>query len=203
MEENKSLFQVYKSEEEKIDIIVRHVLLMLSRRIFIDKEEKKQPLLDLSDKPKMNIAEGVFTIKARNSENFAVKIFFHKITTSGKQSVISEFIREYADYKKIVIANDFNNKIADFAVKHGIQLFKESSMLEDVISYKDQPIFELLSPAEMKLVRSEYNTTNYTLNKTPRTDITVKYFGLKKSDIYRVKRYSPTSGYVPAYRIVM
>src|SRR5208282_767864 len=110
--------------------------------------------------------------------------------------------KEYTNYKKIIIATDYNNKISDFALKHGIQIFKECSMLQDIISYRDQPIFELLSPEEMEIVKTEYNMTNYTMNKTSKSDPTVKYFGLKKSNIYRVVRYSPTSGYAINYRIV-
>jgi len=203
MEPNKSLFQIYKSEEEKITIIMYHVRLMLSRRIFIDKNKEKQSLLIMSETAKLeDVGDNVYIIKAKNGDKIAIKIVFHKITTSGKQSALSEFIKEYANYKKIIVAKDFNNKIADFALKHGIQIFRESSMLQDIISYRDQPMFELLSPTEMETVKSEYNITNYTINKTPKSDPTIKYFGLKKSNIYRVIRYSPTSGYYINYRIV-
>lgn len=203
MEPNKELFQIYKSEEDKIASILYHVQLMLSRRIFIDKNKDKQPLIVQSPTTKLeDEGDNVYIIKAKNSDKFAIKIIFHKITTSGKQSVLSEFIKEYTNYKKIIIAKDFNNKIADFALKHQIQIFRECSMLSDIISYRDQPIFELLSPDEMKLVMNEYNTTNYTLTKTPKSDTTIKYFNLRKTNVYRVIRYSPTSGYSTNYRIV-
>jgi DNA-directed RNA polymerase subunit H (RpoH/RPB5) len=203
MEEDRSLFQIYKSEEDKIQIIIRHVLLMLSRRIYIDKDNKKQPLLVLDDLQPDDKGDNTYVVKCNNGEKFAFKIVFQKIITSGKQSALSEFIREYNKYKKIIIAKDYNNKIADFALKHGIQIFKESTMLTDIISYRDQPIFELLSPEEMDEVKIAYNLTPYTINKTvAKSDITVKYFGLKKNNVYRVIRYSPTSGYAINYRIV-
>jgi DNA-directed RNA polymerase subunit H (RpoH/RPB5) len=204
MEPERSLFQIYKSEEEKIQIIIHHVLLMLSRRIYIDKDRKKQPLMVLTeDTQPEDKGDNTYTIKAKNGDKFAFKIVFQKIVTSGKQSALSEFIREYGSYKKIIIAKDYNNKIGDFALKHGIQIFRECTMLQDIILYWDQPIFELLSPDEMEDVKAEYNLTPYTINKTiAKTDITVKYFGLKKNNIYRVIRYSPTSGYAINYRIV-
>lgn len=203
MDPNKSLFQIHKSDEEKISIIIEHVILMLSRRIFMDKSKEKQSLLVIDDMPKpVDKGDNVYIIKTRNGEKIAVKIVFHKITTSGKQSALSEFIKEYTEYKKIIVAKDYNNKISDFALKHGIQIFKECTMLQDIITYRDQPMFELLSPSEMTSVMAEYNTTNYTLNKTPKSDITVKYFGLKKMTVYRVIRYSPTSGYAVNYRVV-
>lgn len=203
MEANKSVFHVYKSEEMKITSIKYHVLLMLSRRIYIDKNKEKQPLLLLSDMQKpVDKGENVFVIKTRNGDKYATKIIFQKITTSGKQSAISEFIKDYAEYKKIIIANDYNNKIADFALKHGIQIFKEFSMLQDIIMHRDQPLFELLSSEEMQEVMAEYNVTGYTLPKTLKSDPTIKYFALKKSNVYRVIRYSPTSGYAINYRVV-
>lgn len=203
MDPKQEVFQPNKSEDQKITSIVHHILLMLSRRIYIDKDKKKQPLMMFAPTTTPEVStDGTFITKARNGETYATKIFFHKITTSGKQSVISEFIKEYANYKKIIVASDFSNKIADFCVKNGIQLFKEDSMLEDILANRDQPRFELLTPNEMKLVRQEYNVTDYTLTKTPKQEIIAKYFGLKKSDVFRVIRPSATSGYSICYRIV-
>jgi DNA-directed RNA polymerase subunit H (RpoH/RPB5) len=198
------IFQIVKSEGQKIESIIHHVLLMLSRRIYMDNAKEKQPLiiLDKTAKPEIS-SDNVFIIKARNGDEYAIKILFQEIKSSGKNSPITEFIKEYPKYHKIIIASGFSNKVADFCSKHKIQIFRENSMLEDVLSQRDQPIFELLSPAEMKKVQEEYNVTNYTINKTIfKTDITASYLGLKKRDIFRVLRPTPTSGYSIAYRIV-
>lgn len=202
MEENRELFSVYKSEEEKTKIIIRHVLLMLSRRIYIIEKKKKQ-LLSPNQSKVEDVGDSTYVISARNGEKYAFKIIYHKITTIGKNSVIGEFIKNYPDHKKIIIANDFASKIHEFAIANGVQLFAEADMLRDLLAYKDQPVFELLTPLEMEQVKSEYNVSNYTITKTQsKIDPTVKYFGLKKSDIYRVIRPSPTSGYSINYRIV-
>lgn len=205
MEPNKTLFTVAKSDAEKTEIIINNVLIMLSNRIFIDKSGNKQPLLNYDEATKKvsDKGDGAFTIKANNGDNFAVKIVFQKISATGKQSIISEFFKEYGPYKKIIIANDFNNKIADYVSRQHTQIFKESALLTDIISYRDQPKFELLSPSEMEKVKEEYNITDYTTEKFTRSDPVVKYFALRKGDIVRIIRPSPLSGQAIAYRIVM
>jgi len=204
MEPNKVLFEVMKSEAEKIEMIMNNVLTMLGNRIYIDKTGAKQPLIDPVEAKKKIIdkGDGTFIIKANTGDSYAVKIIFQKITAMGKQSVVSDFFKEYAQYKKIIVANDFNNKIAEYVSKQHTQIFKENALLTDIISYRDQPKFELLSPAEMDKVKEEYNITDYTTEKITRGDPIVKYFALKKGDIIKIIRPSPTSGQAVAYRIV-
>ena len=178
---------------------------MLGSRIYIDKEGEKHPLLDPEEalnniKDKGDLTYGV---KASNGDLYAIKIVYHRISATGKQSIISEFFKEYAQYKKIIIARDFNNKIVDYVSKQHTQIFKESSMLSDIRYYKDQPKFELLSPKEMEQVKLEYNMTDYTTKKMIRSDPMARYFGLKKGDVIRIIRPSPTSGEAIDYRIVM
>jgi DNA-directed RNA polymerase subunit H (RpoH/RPB5) len=204
MEPDKTLFTAIKPETDKIEIIINNVLIMLSNRIYIDKTGHKQPLLD-RDEAKKNISDrgdGTFIITANNSDQYAVKVIFQKISAIGKQSMISEFLKEHGQYKKIIIATDFNNKIADFVTKHHTQIFRESALLQDIISHRDQPKFELLSPKEMEAVKSEYNITDYTTKKLLKTDPVTRYFALKKGDIIRIIRASPTSGEGIDYRVV-
>lgn len=205
MKRNETIFQVIKPESEKTKIIVKNVLTMLGNRIYIDKKGEKKSLLDpevvlknIDDK-----SDGTFTFSSSTGDNYALKIIFQKITATGKNSAISEFFREYAKYKKIIVAHDFNNKIADYVAKHHTQIFKEHLLLMDIISYCDQPKFELLTPSEMVKVKEEYNVTDYTIEKMLRNDPIAKYFALKKGDIIRIIRPSPTSGEAIAYRIVM
>jgi len=204
MEQNKTLFIVIKPETEKTQTIVQNILIMLGNRIYIDKSGNKKQLLDptAAQKKVVDNGDNVFIIHANNGDNFAVKIVYQKISAIGKQSIISEFFKEYAQYKKIIIASDFNNKIVDYVSKHHTQIFKESSLLTDIISYRDQPKFELLSPDEMEQVKSEYNITDYTTKKLLRTDAVTKYYALKKGEIIRIVRPSPTSGEAIDYRIV-
>ena len=204
MEENRSLFVVFKTEEEKNAIILDNVVLMLSHRIYVDKAGEKHPLLTYDDalKKARDVGNNSFTVKADTGDTYAIKIIYQKILTTGKQSVVSEFIKEYESDKKIIIANDYNNKIIDAVTRQGVQLFKERTLMSDLLTFRDQPTFELLSPKEMEQVKTEYNVTPYTLPKILRTDPVVKYFGLKKGDIIRIISPSPTAGMNTSYQVV-
>lgn len=204
MEKNREVFQTIKTEEVKSKIIQKFVLLMLSRRIYIDNEGNKQKLLDIDniDMPELTL-DKTFIVTANTGHKYITRIFFQKLTSSGKQSVISDFIKEYPTDKKIIIASDFTGKIKDFCSKNGIQLFKEDHMLQDIIVSKEQPAkFELLSPSEMKRIKDESGLNNYVIDKTEKDEIIVRYFAIGRGDIYRVERFSQTSGYCVAYRIV-
>lgn len=200
MEEKRSLFEINKLENEKTKIIMNNIILMLSNRIFVEKDIK-YPLLD-KDATYKEIGDSIFTLKANNNDNYAIKIIYNKITAIGKQSVINDFIVEYKNYRKIIVAVDYNNKILTFVLQNNIQIFRESSLLQDIISNDYQPKFELLSPKEMESVKKEYHITDYTTEKILKSDPVVKYFALKKGDIIRIIRPSPTSGKSIAYRIV-
>lgn len=203
-EENKTLFIPIKTEQERIKIILQNTILMLSNRIFVDKQGEKHQLInsDLTIKDLDNKGDHTYVLKANNGDDYVIKIILHKISAIGKQSVISNFLKEYGKYRRIIIANDFNNKISDYLARYQTQLFKEGALLTDIISHSIQPKFELLTPKEMEKVKSEYNVTDYTIIKLVRSDPVAKYFALKKGDIIRVIRPSPTSGESVVYRIV-
>lgn len=205
MEANKTLFAVIKPESEKEKIIIKNVLKMLSNRIYIDNQGQKHQLLNETDAMKKvsNRGENTYIIKTDNHDTYVVKIVFQKISSTGKQSIISDFLKDYEKNKKIIVAQDFNNKIADFMSKQQTQIFKENALMSDLISYRDQPEFELLTPNEMELFKKEYNATDYTTKKMLKNDAVAKYFALKKGDIIRIIRPSPTSGQAIDYRIVM
>lgn len=204
MEDKKSLFTVFKSESQKNQMIIDNTILMLSRRIYIDKNGDKNFLLDY-DIVKNKITDhgnNTYSFKTNNDIIFTVKILYQKILSTGKQSAIIDFIKEYADDKKIIVATDFSNKAVEFAVKQGVQIFREDQLIIDIMSQKNQPTFELLSPKETEEFKKEYNCSSYTTPKILRQDIITKYYGLKKGDFIKAIYPSPTSGLSLEYRVV-
>lgn len=204
MEKNRSVINVYKTESEKTVSIINNIIIMLSNRIYIDEHGKKQPLLNYDDAISKVIDYGnnTFSVKTNTNDVYAIKIIYQKILAIGKQSMISEFIKEYIDNKKIIVATNYNNKIVDFVVRQGAQIFKEFSFLQNIILQHDQPTFELLSPTEMVDVQKEYNISTYTTPKILKSDPITKYYGLQKDDFIRVITYSPTSGFSTSYQVV-
>lgn len=205
MEKDRKLYSVFKSEPEKTEIIINNVLTMLSNRIYLDSNKDKHALLDHASAKKKLVSkdDNTFTITVNNGDTYAIKIFYQKIMSTGKQSLISEFIKEYESARKIIIANSFNNKTADFASKNGAQIFAEGYMLRDLVAQDDQPIFELLSPKEMAAIKMEYGIDETTAPKITKSEAVVKYYNLKKGDFVRVIELSPTSGLIVTYQVVV
>jgi len=201
--DKKSLFNVILTEEERLQTILHNLLLMLSRRIFIKDGEKKQ-LITMEGAEKRIVDKGynIYTLETDNYDNYAMIIIFQKITAIGKQSIVSDFFKDYSNFKKILVASDYNNKTLSSVLQNHSQIFRESTMMIDIISNEIQPKFELLSPEEMKRVKEEYHITDYTIPKLLKTDPVAKYFGLKKGEVIRIVRPSQISGLSISYRIV-
>lgn len=203
MEDTKHLLTVMKTESEKYKTIKNNVIKMISNRHYIKKDGSKEFLLKDNNVKIVDESDNVFTFVTTNNDKYAVKIIFQKITTTGKQSLIYDFLFTYTTYKKILIANDYNTKVVDYAQSRNTQIFKECALLVDIISHKDQPQFEVLTPTEIEKVKAEYNVTEYTLKKYLKNDPVVKYFDLKKGAVVRIVRPSPTTGYSIDYRVVV
>ena len=202
-EEKRQNFTILKTENEKVQIIIENILKMLSNRVYF-KSGQAIKLLDMekAKKDMETLDDNVFIFKASNGDLYAVKIVFQKITTTGKQSPITDFINDYPKHNKIIIANEYNNKIADYVNKQSIQIFRESALLSDLISHCYQPKFEVLSPSEIEITKKEYNFDDSTIKKILKSDPVTKYYGLKKGNMLRITRPSPLSGFSIDYRIV-
>jgi DNA-directed RNA polymerase subunit H (RpoH/RPB5) len=208
----RELLQIFKTETDKNQIILDNVLRMLSRRVYLTKEGINKPLYDLESKSYKEAEDNTYVIKTDDGEKYALRIIYQKLGITGRQSPIMNFIEEFPLYHKILIANDYSNKYLDFEAetnallfkeeKKEIQLFKEEDFLEDILTKLEQPKFQLLTPNEMKDVKKAYNASNYTLTKVLKNDPVVRYLAIKKGDIYRIIRPSPTAMYSIAYRIV-
>lgn len=203
--EKRQLFSIYKSEEDKNKIILDNTILMLSNRIYIDKDGSKHPLLNYENASntvdKNN--DGVYIINADNGEKYALKIIYGNVTKIGKQSTVYIFLKDYAKINKIIVATSFRNKIEEYVSEHQTQIFLENILLLNLIDHFLMPKFEPLSPIEMEMVRSEYGITQYTTKKMVFADPIVKYFNLKIGDFIRIIRPSPTTGEAIDYRVVV
>jgi len=211
LESNRNLHIPIKSEAEKTKDIVSNVLIMLGNRIYIDKSGAKKHLIEPGEGKKSmedrgdfeDKGDNTFTVKVANGDHYVFKILYQKITAIGKQSVINAFFKDYAQFKKILIVQDYNKKIYDYVTKNHSQIFLESAFMQDIISHRDQPKFEVLSPKEIEAVKTEYNINDYTTKKYMRSDAVVRYLGLKKGDMVRIIRPSLISGEAIDYRIVI
>jgi DNA-directed RNA polymerase subunit H (RpoH/RPB5) len=72
----------------------------------------------------------------------------------------------------------------------------------DIMEHRYQPQFIQLTKDDMENVKNAWCATNEDIPKLKMSDPVAKYLGLKKNEIIKIIRYSPTSGEVIAYKIV-
>ena len=209
LEQEKKLQAVIKSESDKTTEIIKNVLIMLSNRIFLEKTGAKKKLLEIDlskDLTKQNgfVDDGnnTFIVNALSGEKYALKIIYQELSAPGKQAYFTDFFKDYPSHKKILVVSKYNNKVYEYATKNYSQIFLECVFLQDIISHRDQPKFELLTPAEMEMVKTEYNMDVFKTKKILKSDPVSRYFALKKGDIIRIIRPSVVSGESIDYRIV-
>jgi DNA-directed RNA polymerase subunit H (RpoH/RPB5) len=204
--DKQQLFNINKTETQVIDTVLSNVILMLSNRVYMSSNDKVPLIAFTPDTIKNNlksIGEDTYTVKTNNGETYAIKIIQQKIATINKPGSVVEFLDTYSKNHKILIASDFSTKAYETIRKYGkVELFREAFLMSDTISHHYQPKFILLSRTEMKEVLEKYNLKEVDLQKMEYNDPAARYFNLKKGDIIRIIRYSPTSGYSPGYRIV-
>lgn len=184
-----------KTEEEKIQIIIKYVRKMLQRR----KTKDFEPLITDQE---FKLDNNVYKIIASDKQKYAVRIIFQKITNIGQKSLLNNFIEELHDYNKIIIASGFSPKIIENLKKLKIQSFTENIFLSDFLKNKDQPIFELINKDEANTIMNNYHIDIKTASIMLSKDPVALYFKLKKGNLVRIIRTSPITGQNVSYRII-
>lgn len=206
---------IFKTEKEKTITIITNVVKMLSNRIYVDKNGKKNKLMDyaktmemLSDGHSIAVPDdNVFELLANDGTIYMVKIVYHvitSITSVSKYPDINDFINESVEKKKILVISGKSqgDKIGDSSVliSTNTQIFEEHKLLVDIISHVLQPQYELLTQQEATDVMNEYGFESKHMKTMSPKDPVAQYFGLKKGDIIKIIRPSPTSGTAVDYR---
>jgi DNA-directed RNA polymerase I, II, and III subunit RPABC1 len=203
-EGNRQLQPIYATEADVIKRVKENTFIMLSRRIYV-KDNVKYPLLSYDDAIKnvKDLGDNVFKVTGNENKTYAVKIILHKVASMSKYTAVTDFIDKHSDSHRIIVVGGYNSKsLDDVHKKQGIEIFLVEQLLSNLLDHVIQPKFELLTPDEMKKVREEYNMNDKQIQHMLKSDPITQYFNLKRGDIIRVIRHSPTSLKVPAYRVV-
>lgn len=214
MEPNRSLESFEYTEAEKTEIIINNVLLMLKRRLVKSSVDEKKYLIDQNVKISLSkneipdivtvVDNYTYLISATDGNTYCVRIIYQTVITTGQNSVIGSFIKDYAGnkMKRILIIKDFNPKVETFVTRRKTQLFEEEFFMHDALQHKDQPKWEPLTKNEMARVKEEYNLTVYSTPKLRETDPMTRYFDLDTEDIIRIIRPHPISAESVTYKMV-
>jgi len=201
-------------ESDKIEIILRNIIKMLSKRVIFKDENdvndtgtsilsnKKGVVLTLDQAYELLSDKGdnTYTLMTAKGE-FAIKILFQNIASSAKGSIIRQFLDDYEDYMKIVVVTKINSKTLQIP-KNKLQFFEENRLMNDITEHIYQPKFVPLNKAQKEKVFKEYKMTPLTCQRFESIDPIVHYYDLKKNDMMKIIRASPLSCLEPAFRIL-
>jgi DNA-directed RNA polymerase subunit H (RpoH/RPB5) len=201
-------FRLVRTQTEELNIIIDNILKMVSNRKFLDKNGELQPVITFADAKKKikDTGDNIYTLKISDTDTdqkpYAFKIFLEPIASSSKTSPLLDFLDKYTKYNKIVVAPEYNKKVKDAISKAKSQIFDTTTFFSDIITGYLHPEYQVLSPSEYNLLKENYNMDNNEILQMNKSDMIVKYFGLKSGDCIRVIRPSPTTGQAISYRAV-
>lgn len=146
-------------------------------------------------------------VKDKNGRNKYMIVYideeFDKISKNTK---LYNYISKYPEYHQIFILKNINNNIVEQAKTQydNIELFKKNNFMIDIVSHVMVPEHILITDKEeIETICKDYNST---LDKFPKillTDPVARYYNADINDLFKIKRYSPTSGISISYRAVI
>jgi len=92
--------------------------------------------------------------------------------------------------------------LVDMAPKYQLEQFMESELLVNVTEHELVPEHLVLSAAEKAELLARYKLKDHQLPRMQIGDTIARYYGLKKGEVIKIIRASPTSGRYVTYRIV-
>lgn len=194
----------YNNEEIHL-IVLSNVVKMFINRNVIDSNKNIDKILI----PKSN-DEYEIKIDSKmidGSQNILIKIIDQNIQTFNKQSPLATFLSKHIHFHIILIIKNINAKIKDLLLSRyaNIEIFLESEMMSCLLDYDLIPEHTLLSEEEKNKVLEEYNTDEKK-KKLPKiyvNDPVARYFHASVGQIFRITRYSKSTGYSFTYRYVV
>jgi len=92
--------------------------------------------------------------------------------------------------------------LVDMAPKYQLEQFLESELLVNITEHDLVPEHLVLTPAEKAELLARYKLKDHQLPRMQVGDTIARYYGLKKGEVIKIIRASPTSGRYVTYRIV-
>lgn len=208
---NNKYQSVEKSFLEKVNAVKTNLIKMLVNRKFIEKKNESEYIKNLI-KDTNDDMEFMITLDHDKNYNtdipkkrIYIKFIDEKITSTGKNSPIGEFIKHYIDDYKIAIVKDSSLKIEK-------QLESEATQIEIIefdrllINIAEHDIFSehiVLTKEEGLRMRQEYNAQKKDMPYIKSNDAASKYYNMKPGDIVKIIRPSLLTGYSVSYRLVI
>jgi DNA-directed RNA polymerase subunit H (RpoH/RPB5) len=196
---NNKLNTILYNENEEIQIIIMNIVKMLYNRGWLKLDENK------IDKYVENIikTENNMEYTIKDKEIYIIKFYLQKIT-SIKKTDLEEFLTENKKNHKILIITEINTRTKKDILEFGkIEIFVKEELMINIIDNILVPKHYLLNDNEKRRFIDEYLVKNKELPRIYIYDPIARYYYAKIGDIFRIERYSLTSGISIIYRIVV
>lgn len=188
---------VILNKKEVLDVVLKNILLLLKRRnLTADK-------FSMSDKEKNEFNENKVIYFDSDNNKISILFFDGDVKNISTGTMIDDFLNKNNEYTKFIICKSFAKKvykqIEDIYKK--AEIFNIYEFLEDIPSKKFIPDHQILNDEEKSQLLSKFKLSE--LSSMYKTDMMARYYGAKKNDVFRIKRYNLNSGISVVYRKVI
>ena len=134
-------------------------------------------------------------------------LFYQRITSISKSSIIVDFLNLYKTLPKIVVSPNVSMKLV-YNIKNdttypNTEFFLEKELMINIVDHISVPKHVLLSEEELKSVIESYYAKRREIPEIYVTDPVSRYYNAKIGQMFRIIRASETAGFSPYYRLVV
>ena len=207
MSKSNSLVSIGKHQNEIVRTVLTNTIKMLTNRGLLLKDNLESNIKHIVEKQS---EEQKYSVKldkkiADVKNELMITFLPYNITSINKTSSIFDFLNTYKDNLSIIIVKTISRRAnEDVSDKFpNAEIFLEKDLMIDKMSYSYVPEHILLTDEQKDDFYKQYNIKKKNMLKIHSTDPISQYFNAKPGDVFRIKRPSPTSGYVNVYRLVV
>jgi DNA-directed RNA polymerase subunit H (RpoH/RPB5) len=192
---------------EMTDKEVKDMILLNMTKMFIERGTFKKENIDkIHDKLRNNLDDNLTVyIDCDNGVKMGIILIMSKLTSVNKNNVLKEFVSQDDNIKKIVILKktDSTKKLFNdlFNNYKSSEVFMDYEFLQNLIDHAYVPEHALLTGSDrddfLKIHQEKSLKTIFA------TDRVARYYGMKHGDICKIRRVSPTSGYMIDYKKIV
>lgn len=202
-----NIINLKKTVDEVRQTVLTNVILMLTERKWLNVENKDNNINKLLKQESDDFTYNIVLDNPKTVKQCVIRLYNQKITSVSKQSNISEFLKDYKDYHKIIVVEDITTKTQQYIFNNydKTEIFLEKSLMINLVDniYTSRYIVIPKDSEQYKQFFAEFQCRKKDMPKILQSDPAAKYYNLSKYDIVRVIRSSETSGLSSTYKIII
>lgn len=203
-----STYQIEKNAQDINDTVLTNIIKMLTARdlLVFDKQQANiEKILSIKNEEKVYQIKLDNAYKGTTDKVLIVKLIPHKITGVNKSFGASEFLAEYKDKPKFIVAEEIGKKVAQQISKiyANTEIFLQEELMINVIDHDIVPQHILLSPEDGDNVLEKYNVKRREMPKMYNSDPIARYYNMQPGDVCKIIRPSTRCGQYTTYRRVI